>query len=311
MKEQEVLQPDGAGEEEKILGDLIITNGEKEKIPAGSIVVYRNLTIESGGALVIEGPTKDWTEIYVLENLTIHGVIKVTDFKTPREQLESYERVAYDGRILEFTYKNNNNGGYGGDGGGHNIPNTALPGIGAKGSFLFGGGGGGGTGWRSSPPGQRGGTPQPGGNARESLGGNGGVGNGLGGSGGNGVRRSDTGDGGLLYISVGNTVDGKNGTIKIFGTDGLSAFSGANGDAYRGGNGGGGGGGAPGNHGGCIVLSAKITAIIELPAVIAHGGDGGSSGTGGSGWHQAGKAGAPGENGNNGKFLVMKYIEPE
>lgn len=283
--------------------DRTILNGETLTIGSGSVLIFNSLTIEKGGTLRINGPTKDWTEIYILGDFKIQGQIVARDFRTPSQYTETIEREAFDGRILSYTYTNNNKGGVGGNGGNHII--QAIGGNGAAGHFLYGGGGGGGAGCHQGSA--RSCVPTRGGNGNQNIGGSGGGGTGQGGIGGNGARRSNLGDGGLLYISIIGAVEGKDGKVLCNGEKGDNGKNGNNGDARRGGQGGAGGAGGPGNHGGCVIFAAKLNNIITLPDINTNGGIGGIGGIGGTGWHNNGTNGTDGEQGNNGKFLLKRF----
>jgi hypothetical protein len=285
--------------------DKIVLNGETLNISSGSVLIYNSLTIELGGTLMINGPLKDWAEIYIQGNFKVHGEIIVRNFRTPIQYSETIEREAFDGRILKFTYTNNNKGGNGGNGGNHII--QAVGGKGSIGHFLYGGGGGGGAGCNQGSA--RACVPTGGGNGNQNIGGTGGGGTGQGGIGGNGARRSNIGDGGLLYISISGTVDGNGGIILCNGENGKNGKNGTKGDSYRGGQGGGGGAGGPGNHGGCVIFAAKLNNIIALPDINTNGGAGGIGGIGGTGWHNSGIIGTVGEQGNNGQFLLKRFYQ--
>lgn len=284
------------------LGDLVIANGVTKTYTAGSILDFRNLTIEAGGTLNIQGGGSGAiTLIGVKENLIINGVIKGNDglfgsasfsVVTPLGESVSYY-------VPQAQAGGGSNGGYPAGSGG---PGGSL-GYG-------GGGGGGGQAGQSRGWGGHGGVDNsPGGYAPNNLApgaGNVSLGNGYyanedgqayyygkhgGGSGGGGGKGTGAygGSGGGykgkhglgLYLYVLGTISGS-GQVQL---NGLAGFRGG----YQYGNNGGGGGGA-GGSGGSLWVRAR--APFTVPYTV-------SGGAGGAGY------GGNGNGGSNGSFSFV------
>ena len=227
------------------LGDLTINSGQTVYLTYGQTYDYRNITINSGGALVISNPNQNATSSYLLTTIGVSGNLIIdgtfyaprfnptwwngytwgVNFNIPRNSLSDFYTVS-----TTFIQRNGGNGGsgYGTSGG----------------AGVYGNGGGGG--------GQEG---YSGGAASFSQGG----------TGGNGRPCGVMGIGG-----TGGTVTSPNGNS---GTYGYNCY---------GGYGAGGGGGFRGLHSGPLAFKVKGS-ISGTGLIYAQGGNGGAGGSGGAG----------------------------
>ncbi len=283
---------------------LTVGENQTKTLPAG-INNFSKIDIHSNGTLIIEPHSSDWCILNCTGDVNIHGTIKYSDFKSGRE---SHTTVAPDGTKLEYTFKEDNQGGSGGNGGNSGSGKyTGAGGKGVHGSGDLGGGGGGGG--RYNPADSIPKRATKGADATGSMGGKMKTA-GTEGSGGNGAVRDSFGNGGLLYIYCGGNFNGSSGSISAKGKEGANGASGANQTMKKGEDGpgaGGGGGGAPGGEGG--VIKIKLVGTGDLfPALMVNGGAGGKGGSGGVGSFGDASNGKPGENGKpgaNGQVSVM------
>lgn len=275
------------------LPELIILSGSIKSLPA-STHRYSKIVIEAGASLIIEENSTTWCILHCEGDVSIHGQI---NFKNFASNLGEITALSPKGRLLKYMFLESK-GGRGGNGSRAQTSGSPNGGIGADGTFEFGGGGGSGGGYRYSGR-YLGSTPGNNGNGR--IGGM--APQGLGGKGGNGGEKNNV-HGGLMYIYCSKNFDGTNGKIDLSGSDGQEGEKGLGGTSYnhRAGNGGG-GGGAAGGTGGCLILET-IGNVQNYPEAVVTGGQGGRGGLG-----VQNTSNNPSENGENGRKGYTGKIE--
>lgn len=77
-----------------------INDGQVFRIPSGSKLSFGTVLIGKGGLLIIEGPTKAWTEITIHGDLLLLGKLIFQGFISSGNASELYSTIASDGSSL-------------------------------------------------------------------------------------------------------------------------------------------------------------------------------------------------------------------
>lgn len=291
-------------------GDLLIEDGQTYTIQAGDQLDFRDITIEAGGTLLIDGDSsQDITFLGVSRHLVLDGQIignslhngGVFSSNSPDDEPVSYTIVQNNGGRGGFGFntgprQNQVNGwGAGGNGGSNGYVGGAVGGT-NNGDGLdtsLADGGSGGVTLGDGMPGIGSGAGGNGGGSGGGAGADdaGAFGNGAGGGGAGYKGKHGLG----LYIQVRGTISGS-GEILLNGTNG---FNGGAGGSSPSGQGGGGGGGSAGGSGGKLWLRKRSSATLGDITVNTDGGSGGLGGAKGGGEGNPGTPG-PGEDGQFG-----------